>query len=109
MRSDQIATNLMDLDDFDIYGKIFIQWFWKKQKIASKMEVQLQILKRLRQKFEDFRCYLLAFLDYKTEFLVSLLVSLFGNVWKRPSMMTNFWVTAWYEGSPTKKYFFAKA
>ena len=58
------------------------------------MEVQLQILKRLRQKFEDFRCYLLAFLDYKTEFLVSLLVSLFGNVWKRPSMMTNFWVTA---------------
>ena len=31
------------------------------------MDVQLKILKRLRQKFEDFRCYLLAFLDYKTQ------------------------------------------
>ena len=54
MCSDQVATNSMDLDNFDIYGKVFKQWFSKKQKFVSKMEIQLKILKKLEGEFRRF-------------------------------------------------------
>ena len=62
--------------------------------VVSKIQHKAQISPKTKVKeLKNFQCYLLAFLDYKTEFLVSFIGVFIWQSLETPLMLTKFWVT----------------